>query len=70
MKILTNQVFLDDTDRFEAETEYEVEDGRGYYFCKMGWAKNLDEEIESEEQPSEVDLDIHNSTIGMKDSNG
>jgi hypothetical protein len=70
MRIEPNQVFLDDTDRYEPDREYEVDEGKGYYFCKMGWAKNLDEEIEPEEQPSEVNLDIHNSTIGLKDSNG
>jgi hypothetical protein len=70
MRIEPNQVFLDDTDRFEPDTEYEVDDNRGYYFCRMGWAKNLDEEVESEEQPSEVDLNIHNASHKVKDSNG
>lgn len=62
--------FLDGERRFVKGQKYDVTDEEGYYFCKMGWAKNLDEETEPDEQPSEVNLDIHSSTIGLKDSNG
>ena len=36
-KIVPNQTFLDGTDRFEPDQEYEVEDARAYYFAKNGW---------------------------------
>jgi len=68
MKIRTNQVFLDDRDRYEADTEYEVPLEKGLYFVKCGWASAA--EAVAEEIWESVDLDIQNSTIGMKDSNG
>lgn len=68
MKIEPNQVFLDDYDRYEPGQEYEVSLEKGIYFVRNGWA-DAPEGL-PDEQPSEVNLDIHNSTIGMKDSNG
>ena len=70
MRILATQTFLDDRDKYEEDQEYTVDDGLGLYFCRNGWARNLDEEVESVPQPTEVDLDVHNSSIGIKDSNG
>ena len=71
MRILvTPGDFLDGETRYEKDQEYTVDDGLGLYFCRNGWAKNLDEETEAAAQPSEVDLDVHNSHLGIKDSNG
>jgi hypothetical protein len=37
MKITTNQVFLHDK-RYEADTDYDVDDDLGKYFVNAGWA--------------------------------
>jgi hypothetical protein len=68
MKIVPNQVFLDDYDRYEPDQEYEVPLEKGLYFVKNGWADAA--EALPDENEADVTLDIHNSTIGVKDSNG
>lgn len=69
MKIKTTQTFLDGRDRYENDTEYDVPTHKGYYFCQLGWAKSLDNDIETEEQPGEVNLNIHDSVVGTESEN-
>ena len=69
MKILTNQVFLDDVDRYEENTEYDVPLEKGIYFVRNGWAEAA-EALQDEVDDNNIDLNIHKYTIGMKDSNG
>lgn len=68
MKIVANQDFLDEFDRYEDGVEYDVDLEKGLYFVKNGWADAA--EALPDEVSNNIDLDIHNSTIGMKDSNG
>lgn len=71
MRILvTPGDFLDGETRYEKDQEYTVDNGLGLYFCRNGWAVNLDEEVEKVDQPTEVNLDIHNASLNIKDSNG
>lgn len=70
MRIKADTKFREGYDTFEKDVEYDVPDEQGYYFCRVGWATNLDAPVEKEEQPAEVDLDIHNSSHVVKDSNG
>lgn len=70
MRIRADQKFREDTETYEKDVEYTVPDELGYYFCRVGWATNLDADTPKEEQPSEVDLDIHNASLHIKDSNG
>lgn len=72
MRILPNQVFLDEEDRYEPDQVYEVSDEKGYYFCAVGWAESVDSDyVATGENTGEVvTLDIHNATVGLKDSNG
>lgn len=66
MKITPNQRFLDGRDEFLPDTEYNVTQERGFYFCMNGWASSPDFTPPQEEQPEEVDLDVHNATLITK----
>lgn len=71
MRIRALDTFLHEKNRYEKDEKYEVPDNEGFYFCMNGWAQDLD--AAGKVNPpvaEEVDLDIQNSTIGMKDSNG
>lgn len=71
MRILATDTFLDEKDKYEKDVEYDVPDEKGYYFIANHWALNTASMKESKDPVAEaVDLDIQNSTIGMKDSNG
>ena len=72
MRILPNQVFLHEEDRFEPNTVYEVDDQLGFYFCANGWSEAVDTDYVpvAEDQPPVADLDIHSAKIQPKDSNG
>jgi hypothetical protein len=72
VRILPNQAFLHEKDRYEPGQVYQVEDAQGFYFCAVGWASAVDTDYVpvAEEQPSEVDLDVHNASLNIKDSNG
>ncbi len=71
-RIVPNQPFLDGTDRYEKDETYSVEDAKAFYFCQVGWADYADEEtpVAVEPQNPEVDLEIQNASLNMKDSNG
>ena len=64
MKIEALETFLHDGQRYEAGDVRTVDDGLGAYFCKCGWAKDVDGNVET--APRDVNrvvkLDIHNAT--------
>jgi len=64
MKITANQTFLHETDRYEEGKEYDVEEKLGFYFVQVGWADSTDVNVDVEVQPTEVNLEIDDSTIG------
>jgi len=68
--IIPNQRFLDDRDEYLADTEYDVDDDKAYYFVHNGWANLKEEESSEVMQPSEVDLDIQNAKLGVESQNG
>lgn len=73
MKIVTNQVFLDGYDRFEADTEYDVDPGRGEYFCRNGWASSGEftpTSIDAPKETEEVALEVHDVNQGTEVTNG
>jgi hypothetical protein len=72
VRILPNQEYLHDTERYYPDQVYNVEDALGFYFCAVGWASAVDTDYVpvAEEQPSEIDLDVHNANLNIKDSNG
>lgn len=72
MQILALDTFLHEKDRYEKDKKYEVPDDEGFYFCMQGWAQDLNaaEKVRDEPVAESVDLDIQNSSMGMKDSNG
>jgi hypothetical protein len=63
-KIIPNQDFLDDRDRYEEGTEYDVPEDKARYFVRNGWADS-DEINESADVPAEAGLDVHDSTNGQ-----
>lgn len=65
-KIIPNQDFLDDRDRYEEGTEYDVPDDKARYFIRNGWADS-DEITESApgDVPAEAGLEVHDSTNGQ-----
>lgn len=70
MRIEATDTFLHGKDRYEKGKEYEVPEGEGFYFVMNGWAQDLDAKETVTPVAEAVDLDIQNSTIGMKDTNG
>lgn len=70
MNIQVIDTFLDEKDRFEKGRLYEVPDNKGAYFCANRWAIDLDSPVAEKAKTGPVDLDIQNSSIGIKDSNG
>lgn len=70
MRILALDTFLHGKNRYEKNEKYEVPDDEGFYFCMNGWAQDQDAKETVNPVADAVDLDIQNSTIGMKDTNG
>lgn len=70
MNIQALDTFLDGKNRFEKDRLYEVSDTDGARFCANGWAVDLDSPVAEDPVAEVVDLDIQNSSIGIKDSNG
>lgn len=71
MRILALDTFLHEKDRYEKDEKYEVPEGEGFYFVMNGWAQDLDaKETVQPTLPEDATLDIHNSNLGIKDSNG
>lgn len=68
MRILALDTFLHEKNRYEKDVKYEVPDNEGFYFVMNGWAQDLDA-AEKVEAPvaEEVNLNIHNSSLGLKD---
>lgn len=70
MRIWVIDTFLDEKTRYEIGSQHDVEDKKGFYFVMNGWAQDLDAKETVNPVADAVDLDIQNSTIGMKDTNG
>lgn len=70
MKIVPNQVFLHENDRYEPDQEYDVPLEDGVYFCRNGWADSAETETVTSDPDQVIDLDIHNASVAVKDSNG
>jgi hypothetical protein len=70
MKIEVLSTFLDGKERFEAGDIRTVDDERGARFVANGWAKDTAGRVATGAAGGSADLTIHNSTIGLGDSNG
>lgn len=70
MKIKVITRFLDGTDSFEIDDQRTVSDERGAYFVKNGWAVDVAGNVASGQADAAVDLNIHNATTTLGDSNG
>jgi len=73
MKIRANQVFLDGYDRFEEGEEYDVDPGRGEYFCRNGWATSEEfsgTPVDAPVSNEEASLEVHDVTQGVEANNG
>ena len=69
MKIICDTTFLDGPDRFEAGDVRTVDDGRGAYFVKNGWAHEAGSEPAAIASGA-VTLDVQNGTLGQEVRNG
>lgn len=65
MRIECLTTFLDGRERFEVGDIFTVDDERGAYFVKNGWAKKVGDETPAAPAGSTTtDLDIHNVIQG------
>ena len=69
MRIECKTTFLDGTVRFEDGDIVTVPDADAQRFIDNGWAAEVGKEATAP-STDPVDLDIHNSAIGLGDSNG
>lgn len=69
MKIECLTTFLAGRDRFEKGDIRTVADDRAYWFIALGWAAKQGE-APAPASTAPAALDIHNSAIGLGDSNG
>jgi len=75
IKVLTT--FLDGRDRFEKDdhrvvqpTDTETAEERAMRFISNGWVSAEGVTLQADSATDSVDLDIHNSALGLGDSNG
>ena len=69
MRIECKTTFRDGPETFEAGDIRTVSDERAYGFIALGWAAKVGEAAVPMSSGT-VTLDVHNSTLGMGDSNG
>jgi hypothetical protein len=69
MRIECKTTFKDGTDTFEAGDIRTVSDVRAHAFIAHGWAAEVGKDAAPTATGS-VDIDIHNSALGLGDSNG
>lgn len=69
MKITCTTTFLDGPDRFEKGDQRTVDDERGAYFIKHGWA-HVAGSAPGEAASGDVTLDVQNAVIGQEVRNG